>query len=138
MNQPLFRQRALLTLPQVLVLLVVFIGLAIAIDLNRRAQVGQLAGLGEDKLQNEVAAESTHQAELMATLVYVESDSFVAAYARNEAGYILPGEKRVVTLPLEAPAEPTPIPLPTPDPADSAHPWQAWWQLLTDTPLPTP
>ena len=138
MNQPLFRQRALLTLPQVLVLLVVFIGLAIAIDLNRRAQVGQLAGLGEEKLQEEVAAESTHQAELQATLVYVESDNFVASYARNEAGYILPGEKRVVTLPLEAPAEPTPIPPPTPDPADFAHPWQAWWQLLTDSPLPTP
>jgi len=137
MRERLFRQRPLLTVPQILVLLAVIAALFIALDLNRRAQAGQLVGVGEEALQAEVNAESTRQVELQATLTFVQSDDFVSAYARDEAGQLLPGEKRIVPLVIEAPPEPTAVPEPTPDPAASAQPWQAWWRLLTDAPQPT-
>jgi hypothetical protein len=108
-----------------------------ALDLNRRAQAGRLVGTGEETLSDELEIESTRQAELQVTLSYVQSEDYVAAYARDEGGYILPGEKRIVPLIVEGTPEPQLQATPTPDPAIYARPWQAWWRLLTDSPLPS-
>jgi len=132
-----FRSRPLLNVPQVIFLLVIVGAIIIAIDLNRRAQAGRLVGSGEEALRLQVEGEATRQVQLQATLEYVTSDDYVAAYARNEGGMILPGERRVVPLLQEATPEPTALPPPTPDPAVAARPWQAWWRLLTDAPQPT-
>ncbi|HOU39753.1 MAG TPA: hypothetical protein PK829_00660 [Promineifilum sp.] len=132
-----FRSRPLLNVPQVIFLLVIAGAIIIAIDLNRRAQAGRLVGSGEEALRVQVEGEATRQVQLQATLAYVTSDDYVAAYARNESGMILPGERRVVPLLQEATPEPTALPPPTPDPALEARPWQAWWRLLTDAPQPT-
>ncbi|MBE2201424.1 MAG: hypothetical protein IAE79_22620 [Anaerolinea sp.] len=136
MDKKWFRQRPLFTLPQILVLLAVIAALFIALDLNRRAQAGRLVGVGEDELRQEIMQESTRQVALQATLTYVQSDDYVAAYARNEAGQLLPGEKRIVPLLIAATPAPTLAPPPTPDPLINARPWQAWWQMLTDAPQP--
>lgn len=136
MGKKLFTQRPLLTLPQILVLLGVVAALIIALDLNRRAQAGRTVGAGEAGLQAELNAEMTRQVELQARLSYVESDDYVEAYARDEGGYLKSNESRIVILPIAAPPFPTPMPTATPDPAAAAQPWQAWWQLLTDAPLP--
>lgn len=136
MWKKLFGQQPLLTLPQLLVLLAVIAGLFIALDLNRRAQAGRLVGVGEEDLQAEIEVELTRQVALQATATYVQSDSYVEAYARNEGSYLKPGEVRVVPLLVEGTPEPTPIPTATPDPAINARPWQAWWRLLTDAPPP--
>jgi cell division protein FtsB len=133
-----FRSRPLLNVPQVVFLLAIAIAIVLAIDLNRRAQAGRLVGSGEEALRLQVESEATRQVELQATLEYVESDDYVAAYARNEGGMILPGERRIVPLLQEATPEPTALPPPTPDPALQARPWQAWWRLLTDAPQPIP
>ena len=137
MRKKLFSQQPLLTLPQVLVLLAVIAGLFIALDLNQRAEAGRLVGVGEAELEAEIEAESTRQVALKATATYVYSNGYVEAYARNEGGYIKPGEVRVVPLFVEGTPQPTLIPPPTPDPARYAHPWQAWWRLLSDAPLPS-
>jgi hypothetical protein len=79
MSYKLFRQRPVLTVPQIAALLLVLAGLVIALDLNRRAQAGRLVGVGEEALQVEVGVESTRQAELQATLAYVQSEDYVAA-----------------------------------------------------------
>lgn len=136
MYRKLWQQRPLLTVPQIIVLLVILAALFIALDLNRRAQAGALVGEDEALLQNELDIEVTRQVELQATLEYVQSDDYVAAYARDEGGYLLQGEKRVVPLLIEATPAPTAVSAPTPDPALQAHPWQAWWRLFTDTPYP--
>ncbi|MCA9936116.1 MAG: hypothetical protein H6662_07175 [Ardenticatenaceae bacterium] len=137
MHKKWFRQRPLLNLPQVIVLLLVIAALFIGLDLNRRAQAGRLVGVGEEALRQEVAIETTRQIELQATLSYVQSEDYVAAYARNEAGQLLSGEQRIVPLVIEATPEPPPPPAATPDPLEYARPWQAWWRLLTDAPYPT-
>ena len=132
-----FRSRPLLNVPQVIFLMVIVGAIIVAIDLNRRAQAGRLVGSGEEALRVQVEGEATRQVQLQATLAYVDSEDYVAAYARNEGGMILPGERRIVPLLQEATPEPTALPPPTPDPALEARPWQAWWRLLTDAPQPT-
>ena len=136
MRRSTVRQRPLLTLPQILVLFAVLAAIYIALDLNKRAQEGQSVGIGESTLQDEVILETTRQVELQATLTYVQSEDYIAAYARNEGGFVLPGEKRIVPLLIEATPVPPPQPTPTPDPIHEALPWQAWWQLLTSNPQP--
>ena len=118
-------------------LLLVLGAIIVAVDLNRRAQASQQVGANEASLADKVSAEATRSVELQATLTYVQSEDYVADYARNEGGYILPGEKRVVPMVDEAQAAATPVPTATPDPAFEARPWQAWWRLLTDAPLPS-
>jgi cell division protein FtsB len=130
------RQRPILTLPQILLLFALIGALIIALDLNRREQAGRLAGVGEEELQAQLDIEATRYVELQATRAYVESEDYVVDYARNEAGFVMPGERRVVPLFIEA----TPVVITdaaaTPDAAYYARPWQAWMRLLTDYPLP--
>jgi cell division protein FtsB len=130
-------RRPFLTMTQLAVLLAVAAALYIALDLNQRAKEGRLVGVGEEALRAEIEFQSTRQVELQATLTYVQSDEYVAIYAREEGGMLLSGEKRVVPLTIETAPTPLPPQQPTPDPAQYARPWQAWWQLLTDAPLPS-
>ncbi|MCA9924656.1 MAG: hypothetical protein KC419_19300 [Anaerolineales bacterium] len=136
MYRKLWQQRPLLTLPQLFILLAVIAALFIALDLNRRAQAGSLVGSDESLLQDELSLEATRQVELQATLEYVQSEDYVASFARDEGGYLLPGEKRVVPLVIEVTPQATAVANPTPDPAQQARPWQAWWRLFTDRPYP--
>lgn len=132
------RQRPILSFPQILILTVLFITIAAGLNLNRRAQTGRLIDSSEKRLQEKLILETTRQVELQVTRNYVNSQDFVAAYARDEGGQIIPGEKRIVPRFLEPQAASTPIPEPTPDPAYNARPWQAWWRLFSDAPLPSP
>lgn len=130
-------RRPLLTLTQVIVLLFVFFALFVVLDLNRRAKAGRLVGVGGETLRSELDLATTRQVELQATLSYVQSDEYVSIYAREEGGLLLPGERRIVPLVIEATPAATPAIQATPDPASFAQPWQAWWQLLTDRPVPS-
>lgn len=130
-------RRPLLSFSQLVILLAVLIGLYVVLDLNRRAQAGRLVGVGEESLRSELDKASTRQVELQATLIYVKSDEYVSAYAREEGGFLLPGEKRVVPLIVAATPASVLAEQPTPDPAENARPWQAWWQLLTDSTMPS-
>ena len=137
MRSRLIWRRPLLTLTQIIVLAMVVIALVIVLDLTRRERAGKLVGVGEEALRQELAAESTRQIELRATQSYVNGDEYIYNYAREEGGYVLPGEQRIVPLPIEVTPAPRPVIQPTPDPAGSVQPWQAWWQLITDAPLPS-
>lgn len=131
------RQRPLLSIPQLLVLAGIVFAIYIGLDLNRRAQTGAIIGDNEAAVQRRVSLETTRQVELLVTRAFVNSEDYVAAYARDEAGLILPGEKRVVPLVVDITPIATPFPTATPDPAYDARPWQAWWRLVTDASLPT-
>ncbi len=130
-------QRSLLSLPQLFVLAGIIFAVYVGFDLNRRAQTGAMIERNEIVMEAKVSLETTRQVELVMTRDFVDSDAYVAAYARNEAGQLLPGEKRFVPLLINATPIATPVPTATPDPAYDARPWQAWWRLLSDAPLPT-
>ncbi len=136
MSDKKVKKRPLLTIPQILVLLAIIAAIFVALDLNSRAKAGDAVGSGGELLTNKISIETTRQIELQATLTYVQSDDYIAAYARDEGGYILPNERRIVPVLVDAQPEASPPPPPTPDPAANAQPWQAWWQLLTDKPMP--
>ena len=136
-SRRVFRQRPLLSLPQVLVLIAIVVAIYIGVDLNHRAQTGRLIQANELSLQERVALETTRQIELVVTRDYVNSDDYVAAYARNEAGMVMPGELRIVPLQLDTSPLPTAVATVTPDPAYDARAWQAWWRLFSDAALPS-
>jgi hypothetical protein len=131
------RQRPLLSLPQILVLAGIVFAVYIGLDLNRRAQAGAEIEQNEALFAAQVELETTRRVELVVTRDFVNSSAYVAAYARNEAGQLLPGERRIVPLLVDAMPVASPVPTATPDPAYDARPWQAWWRLLSDSPLPT-
>jgi cell division protein FtsB len=137
MRWKLVWKKPLLTLTQGIALSVILFGLFVALDLNRRAQAGRLVGKDEETLRAEYDDETARKVELEATLVFVESEEYVKRYARDEAGKVLPGEKKVVPVVVEADDGPSVSSDQPSDPAQYARPWQAWWQLLTDTPMPT-
>lgn len=131
-----FRQRPLLSLPQIIALVAVVTAIYIGVDLNHRATIGRQIEASELSLQEQLELETTRQVELMVTRSYVNSDDYIANYARNEGGLVMPDERRIVPLTIDSIPLPTPIPTATPDPAYDARSWQAWWRLFTDAPLP--
>jgi len=132
-----FRQRPLLSLPQILIIAGIVFGVFIGFDLNRRAQVGALMEFNEEVMQEKVSIEETRQVELMLTREYVKSEAYIEDFARNEAGQLKPDEKKIVPLLINVTPMATLMPTATPDPAYNARPWQAWWRLLTDAPIPS-
>jgi hypothetical protein len=136
MRWKLLWKKPLLTITQVIALMVILFGLFVALDLNRRAQAGRIVGKDEESLQTEFDAESERHGELIATLEWVRSPEYVSVYAYEEGGLIKPGEKRIVPLMIDEDGYSSSSGESSSDPAQYARPWQAWWQLLTDAPMP--
>ncbi|MFN2189349.1 MAG: hypothetical protein ACK2T3_11340 [Candidatus Promineifilaceae bacterium] len=136
MRWKLVWKKPLLTITQLIALLVILFGLFVALDLNRRAQAGRDVGQDEETLQKEYDSESRRQVELLATLEWVRSPEYVSVYAYEEGGLIKPGEKRIVVIRADEASTQASTSSSSSDPAQFARPWQAWWQLLTDSPMP--
>lgn len=120
-----------------MVLIAIVVAIYIGVDLNHRAQTGRLIQANELSLKERVVLETTRQIELEVTKEHVNSDNYVASYARNEAGMVKPGELRIVPLQLGSLPQPTAAASVTPDPAIEARAWQAWWRLFSDAELPS-
>ena len=136
MEKPKSASKLLLSWPQILIILAVVAALGVAVDLTSKARAGQEQLSQDESLSAMVEAERERNRQLKVTLTYVYSNDYVADYARNEAGMILPGEQRVVPLPHPLPLTPTPIPTPVPAIIVPDEPWQAWWMLFFDSPPP--
>jgi hypothetical protein len=126
-----------LTFLQTLFIIGAFAALFFVIRFSQNGAVYRDMLGSEATFEAVVAAEATRSVELQATLTYVESDTYVEDYFRNEAGMVKPGERRVVPRVVIETPEPLAAPAPTPDIAVYAHPWQMWWRLLTDAPQPS-
>ncbi len=121
---------------QILIITGMVIALALAVEPHSQSQAGAPRAAQEKNLAALVEAEEVRGQQLRITLTYVSSDDYVADYARNEGGMILPGEKRVVPMPHPLPLAPTPMPTPIPALSVPTSPWQAWWMLFFDAPPP--
>lgn len=104
-----------------LVLLISAFAQALALNRTLRDKVAVLEPmLAEQELLN---------ATLQAELEYVQSDTYVEAWAQERAGMTRPGE--ILVAPLAATLTPTPTPLPTPLPSPTpVFFWERWWQAL--------
>lgn len=132
----MFLRRPISTATQLVILAFVLLALFFALDFNRREQAGKLAGSGLDELLVELDHELTRQPALMATRDHAISDRAVYDYVHSDGAMVKPGEIVVNPLIIEVTATPAaPSELPS-DPASMARPWQVWWQLLSDSPMP--
>ncbi len=130
------KKRPALSWPQLLIGIAVLIALGLAVDLGTQSRSGDNTSSQEERLSAVLATEEARNRQLKLTRTYVKSEEYKADYARNEAGMILPGEKRVVSMPNPLPLTPTPMPTPVPVIIVPEEPWQAWWMLFFDSPLP--
>jgi len=130
------KKRPILSLPQILIIIGAIVALGLALDLNAKAQAGREQTTHEQGMARLVEAEEERGRQLEVTLTYVYSDDYVADYARDEGGMILPDEKRVVPMPHPLPLTPTPMPTPIPAAPVLDAPWKAWWALFFDSPPP--
>lgn len=129
-------KRPVFSLPQVLILVGILIAMALVIGLDARSSANKANNPDEQMISARLSSEQQRNKQLVMTLTYVNSDDYVADYARNEAGMILPGEVRVV--PMFDPPLPTSTPLPPPISAvaEPSTPFEAWWMIFFDSSPP--
>ena len=108
----------------------------LALSFRSKARDNQAIGADENALATLVAGERKRGEDLVLTLTHAASDDYVAEYARNEGGMLLPGENRIVPLPHPVPPTPTPIPPPTVSLSTPQTPLDAWWMLFFRTAPP--
>ncbi len=76
-----------------------------------------------------VTAAVAEQATLQARLVWVQSDAYVEAWAREHAAMTQPGETLVIPILPTPTLTPTPTPTPTSTPTPPPF-WERWWEAL--------
>lgn len=131
------RKHPILNLPQFLIIVGAVLALVLTLSLNLKGRENETLSVEEAALASLVAQEKLRQDQLHLTLTYVASDDYVADYARDEAGMLLPGERRVVPLPNPPPPTPTPIPTPIEASVGPKTPLEAWWRLFFERPAPS-
>ena len=121
---------------QMILIIAILAAMVFVLGLNAGGVSGGSMSASEASLSTRVAQEESRNEQLVLTLTYVYSDVYVEDYARNEAGMLLPGEKRVVPLIQSGPAVPTPVPSSILAQSAASTPLEAWWTLFFDSPLP--
>jgi hypothetical protein len=130
------KKHPILNLPQFLIIAGAVLALVLTLSLNLKGRENETLGAEEAALATLVGEQELRQRQLVLTLTYVASDDYVADYARDEGGMLLPGERRVVPLPNPPPPTPTPIPTPVQTARGPQTPFEAWWRLFFDGPAP--
>lgn len=129
-------RRTAVTLIQLSFVLAGIVALFFVLRFNQNNVLYRQMLMSEATFDAALSAEKTRQIFLEATATYVNSDTYVEHYYRNDAGMVLPGERRIVPRVVERTPVATPQPTPTLDVATQAQPWQMWWALLSDAPPP--
>ena len=78
-----------LTLPQAFLIVIALVALFVVIGFNRFSDTQDALVASRATFQSEVDAASTEQVELQATLAFVESQTYVERYFREEEGMVL-------------------------------------------------
>jgi cell division protein FtsB len=131
------KKHPILNLPQLLIVVGAVLAVVLTLSLNLKGRENETLSAEEAGLATLVAQEVLRNEQLVLTLTYVSSDDYVADYARDEAGMLLPGERRVVPLPNPPPPTATPIPTPSQATGAAKTPFEAWWQIFFDGPAPS-
>ena len=103
----------------VLTLAILLLGLFAYAFLQTAAQSYRLR-LAERELVMEVQTLREQKAELEGLTTYLESDEYIEAFARQQLGYVRPGE---ILVQVDAPEVPS----------AGREPGERWWEALFDT-----
>jgi len=110
------------------------IGLAVlaflVMDFTNRVSEYSRLQRKKEQVEQQVTEIYTTQVYLQTQVAYATSESALKAYIYGEKQEVLPGDIRVIPIPL---AVETPIPTPTPifSPPEYEN-WQYWWALFFD------
>ena len=125
-------------LTQFIAIVVISISVFLAVDFARRTAAIYRIKNEAVRLEEEVASVRAQGQALEARLQYVQSDAYVEEIARTQLNWALPSETAVVVM-----ATPEAVTAPSPGardvetgPPPLEEPWQAWWILFFDLPLP--
>ena len=125
-------------LTQFIAIVVISVSVFLAVDFARRTAAIYRIKNEAVRLEEEVASLRAQSQALEARLQYVQSDAYVEEIARTQLNWALPEETAVVVM-----ATPEAAPALSPDEQDvetgtpsPEEPWQAWWTLFFELPLP--
>lgn len=135
------RRRDQLSSMQLMIAAILAIGLLLAINFSSRIAAGQPLQQLYGQVQAEIDQLRREQAELIAERDFVRSDAYVEQWARDEGKMVRSGEVLVVPVPSantlrsqgQTVAQQS-VPVQT-TPRDP-EPWQVWWALFFDSPVP--
>ncbi len=109
-------------------LIALIVGVLIFGDLTRRMTDARRMERDGRMLATEVTDLEAANSDLETQIAQAGDEANVARWARAEAKLVLEGERLVVPLPAEGPAEEQPL---APDLAqDAPSTWEIWWALL--------
>ncbi|RME90454.1 MAG: hypothetical protein D6770_02400 [Anaerolineae bacterium] len=115
-------------LRQVLLLGGVFLLILLVMDFNARLENLNRLERSLKTVRAEATQASQTQVALQTAIAYATSEQAVEEWAREEAGYIQPGDQPVVPLPVPGSTPTaTPVPTVTLTPVEN---WQVWWELF--------
>ena len=124
---------------QIMFAAILAIGLILGLNFTRLFSAGQPLQQTYNQLSTEIAQLENDQSGLIQERDYVQSDSYVADWARDEGKMLQPGEYLVIPVGSENGAEATAEPIPQ-APVQTTPPeppsWQLWWSLFFDSAPP--
>ena len=126
---------------QVMFAVIVALALMLTINFSGRVSADRQLRAIRDTVLREIDLLRREQGELIARLAYVQSDAYVADWARSEGKMVRDGDVLILPVPMSATlAENNP-----PAAIEFAPPqtrqqqpenWQLWWALFFDSPPP--
>lgn len=129
---------------QVMFAVVLAVALMLAVQFSARIADERNLNAIRDTIQEEIDLLRTEQTDLIDELDYVQSDAYVAEWARREGRMVLDNMVLVIPVPasgaVQVPVQESITTVETatvettlPDPV----PWQLWWALFFDMPPPS-
>src|SRR5258706_6482412 len=114
------------------------ISLLLAINFSGRIAAGRQIDTKRDTLDHSISTLQAQATALQSELNFVNSDAFIAQWARKEGRMVKPNEVLIVPVPGPMTPEPSPTPfIPTSlEPHQDTKNWKLWWQLFFDAPPP--
>jgi cell division protein FtsB len=115
------------------------ISLLLAINFSGRIAAGRQIDSKRDTLDQSISTLQAQATALQSELNFVNSDAFIAQWARKEGRMVKPNEVLIVPVPGPMTPEPSPTPFVS-TVTDLQNPqtnnWKLWWQLFFDAPPP--
>jgi len=125
---------------QIMFAAILAIGLILGLNFTSLVAAGQPLSLLYQQVTDEIKRLEREQSDLIEERDYVQSDSYVEAWAHDEGKMVRPGEVLIVPIPSVNSLEATPIPEQAVAPQTTppqAENWQLWWSLFLDSPPPS-
>jgi hypothetical protein len=139
MNTSVRRTPRLLSNVQIVFSSIIAISLLLTISFSGRIAAGHKMEAERDQLSVNIATLRAQATALKGEYNYIQSDSFIDAWARGEGKMIKGQEVLVIPVPGQVTPQPTSTPFrldPGIRPTEENETWTLWWQLFFDSPPP--